>query len=79
MPNGFLLSTITRIHVNEYRRPCISIASTDIELLLYVQSLIGGIIINKKNYSPDKYKDSFTLMIKKKSEVFQTLIEISHF
>ena len=62
--------TLTRMHVNEHRRPCITIASTDKELLLYVQSLIGGTIINKKNYNPDKHKDSYTLNVTKKKEVF---------
>jgi hypothetical protein len=71
--------TLTRMHINEHRRPCITIASTDIELLLYVQSLVGGTISNKKNYNPEKYKDSFTLNIKKKKEVFPTLQEVLPF
>ena len=32
--------------------------------------LIGGTIINKKNYNPDKHKDSYTLNVNKKKEVF---------
>ncbi|MGE6257475.1 LAGLIDADG family homing endonuclease [Heyndrickxia sporothermodurans] len=40
--------TLTKMHENEHRRPCITIASTDIELLIYIQSLTGGIINNKK-------------------------------
>lgn len=56
--------TLTRIHRNEFRRPCITISSTDKELLLYVQSLTNGDIINKKNYNPSKHKDSYTLSIK---------------
>lgn len=50
--------SLTRMHENEHRRPCISIASTDIELLGYIQSLSGGVINNKKNYKPDKHRDS---------------------
>ncbi|MEQ2528863.1 LAGLIDADG family homing endonuclease [Bacillaceae bacterium CLA-AA-H227] len=65
--------TLTRIHKNEHRRPCITIASTDKELLDYVSSLTGGIILNKKNYNPKKHKDSYTLTIKKKDKVLEIL------
>jgi len=40
--------TLTRMHENEHRRPCITISSTDKELLIYLQSLTGGTINNKK-------------------------------
>nr|WP_309100184.1 LAGLIDADG family homing endonuclease [Fredinandcohnia onubensis] len=33
--------SLTRMHEKEHRRPCISIASTDIELLIYIQKLTG--------------------------------------
>ncbi|MBM7661507.1 hypothetical protein JOC85_002310 [Bacillus mesophilus] len=65
--------TLTRMHKDEYRRPCISIASTDEELLEFIQCIIGGTITNKKNYKPDIHKDSFTLTLKSKKDVFQTL------
>lgn len=65
--------TLTRMHTKEHRRPCISIASTDIELLVYVQELTGGRINSKRNYNPDKHKDSFTLTVLKKDEVFSSL------
>jgi len=68
--------TLTRIHKNEHRRPCITIASTDIELLNYIKSLTGGIISNKKNYNPEKHKDSFTLNIKKKEKVIDILVQV---
>ncbi|MGJ7920192.1 LAGLIDADG family homing endonuclease [Neobacillus sp. LXY-4] len=71
--------TLTRMHGQEFRRPCISIASTDLELLLYIQSLTGGVINNKKNYNPEKHKNSFTLYIKKKKDVIDTLQHISPF
>jgi hypothetical protein len=61
--------TLTRMHGNEHRRPCISIASTDRELLVYLRQLSGGSINNKKNYKPDRHKDSYTLIIKRKKEV----------
>ncbi|KYD08107.1 MULTISPECIES: LAGLIDADG family homing endonuclease [Heyndrickxia] len=71
--------TLTRMHEKENRRPCITIASTDKELLIYIQSITGGTINNKKNYHPDKYKDSYTLYIKKKSDVFYTLQNVLPF
>jgi hypothetical protein len=70
---------LSRMHGKEFRRPCISIASTDKELLIYLQSLTGGLINNKKNYNPDKHKDSYTLTIKKKEDVFKTLKYITPF
>lgn len=68
--------TLTRIHKNEHRRPCITIASTDKELLIYTKSLTGGIISNKKNYNPEKHKNSFTLNIKKKEKVIDILTHV---
>ncbi|PWW29577.1 hypothetical protein DFO73_104217 [Cytobacillus oceanisediminis] len=56
--------TLSRLHASEHRRPCITIASTDIELLIYIQSLTGGTLINKKNYKPGLHKNSFSLNIK---------------
>ncbi|MEO2073792.1 MAG: LAGLIDADG family homing endonuclease [Bacillus sp. (in: firmicutes)] len=69
--------TLTRMHEKEHRRPCITIASTDKELLSYVHTLTGGTINNKKNYNPEKHKDSYTLIIKKKELVLSTLRQIS--
>ncbi|WP_264371407.1 hypothetical protein [Virgibacillus necropolis] len=64
------------MHSKEHRRPCISISSNDKEMLIYIQSLTGGSIYNKKNYNPTKFQNSYKLYIKKKEEVFQTLKEI---
>ncbi|MCG5103939.1 LAGLIDADG family homing endonuclease [Oceanobacillus alkalisoli] len=59
--------TLTRLHNNENRKPCISVSSTDKELLVYLQKVIdGGAINNKKNYKPDKHKNSYTLYFKKR-------------
>ncbi len=69
--------TLTKIHENEHRRPCITIASTDKELLIYVQTVIGGSITNKKNYKPELHKESYTLNIKKKETVLSVLKQIS--
>lgn len=71
--------SLTRMHENEHRRPCISIASTDKELLLYIQELTGGNVNSKKNYNPSKHQDSYTLSIKKKGDVFYTLLNIKPF
>lgn len=67
---------LTRMHKKEHLRPTITIPSTDKELLVYLQTLIGGIINNKKNYSPDKHKNSYTLSIKKKESVIAVLKDI---
>jgi intein-encoded DNA endonuclease-like protein len=69
--------SLTRMHPNEHRRPCITIASTDRELLIYLQTLTGGTINNKKNYDPVRHKDSYTLNIKKKEDVLSILKQIS--
>ncbi|MQR94992.1 LAGLIDADG family homing endonuclease [Fictibacillus phosphorivorans] len=70
---------LTRMHKKEFRRPCISIASTDLELLQYVHSLTGGIVIGKKNYQPIIHRKSFTLTIKNKNTVFSILNQIAPF
>lgn len=69
--------TLTRLHENEHRRPCITISSTDKELLIYIHSLTGGAINNKKNYNPDRHKNSFTLSIKKKESVLLILKHVA--
>lgn len=52
---------LTRFHKNQYPSPCISIASTDLELLEWVKLKIGnGKITSKKNYNKIRHKDSFT-------------------
>ncbi|WP_404329822.1 LAGLIDADG family homing endonuclease [Mesobacillus maritimus] len=71
--------TLTRMHRNEHRRPCITIASTDKELLLFVQTLSGGIIADKRNYKPKIHKNSFKLNIKKKESVLIVLQAISKY
>lgn len=69
--------TLTRMHQREHRRPCITISSSDKELLLYIRTLTGGAISNKKNYKPGFHKDSYTLSIKNKQSVLMILKEIS--
>jgi hypothetical protein len=69
--------TLTKMHRTEHRRPIISIASTEIELLQYIQKLIGGYISSKKNYNPSLHKNSYVLTIKNKRDIFTILICIS--
>jgi hypothetical protein len=71
--------SLTRNHSTEMRRPCVSISSNDKELLLYIKSLVGGNIHNKKNYKPEKHQDSFTLTIKNKTLVLNLLHHIKPF
>ncbi|MFD1358820.1 LAGLIDADG family homing endonuclease [Fictibacillus halophilus] len=68
--------TLTRMHSKEFRRPCISIASTDLELLSYINSIVISRINYKKNYYPDNHKNSYTLTIKKKETVMFVLSKI---
>lgn len=55
---------LTRFHRNEYHSPCVSIASTDLELLEWVKSTVkSGKITSKKNYNKERHKDSYTYTI----------------
>ncbi|WP_332629986.1 LAGLIDADG family homing endonuclease [Halalkalibacter flavus] len=65
--------TLTKMHRSENRRPIISIASTDRELLVYIQQLVGGDITSKRNYKPSLHKNSFVLTIKNKRDIFTVL------
>ncbi|VEF47028.1 Uncharacterised protein [Bacillus freudenreichii] len=69
--------TLTRMHKSEHRRPCITISSTDKELLIYIQTLTGGSLNNKKNYNPTRHKNSYTLNIKTKETVLKILRLVS--
>lgn len=55
---------LSRFHKNQYPSPCISISSTDMELLEWILRVTQmGRIINKKNYNKDKHLDSFTYRV----------------
>jgi hypothetical protein len=69
--------TLTRMHEKEHRRPCITVASTDKELLTYLKTITEGTINNKKNYNPDRHKDSYTLNIRNKNTVLYLLNRIT--
>lgn len=52
---------LSKFHKNQYPSPCVSVASTDVELLLWLKDTIGkGKIIKKKNYNLEKHKNSYT-------------------
>lgn len=55
---------LTRFHKNQYHSPCVPVASTDLELLEWIQLKIGpGKITSNKNYNKPRHKDSFTYNI----------------
>lgn len=57
--------SLVKFHKNQLPSPLISIPSSDLELLEWIKNITGyGTIIRKKNYNPDKHKDSYTLNIK---------------
>lgn len=55
---------LSKYHKSEYPSPCISISSTDLELLEWVKTKIRtGRINKKKNYNIEKHKTSYTYAI----------------
>ena len=55
---------LTKFHKNEYPSPCVSISSTDMELLKWVKNTTKiGRIINKKNYNKEKHLNSYVYRI----------------
>lgn len=55
---------LTRFHKNQYHSPCVSISSTDLELLEWVKNTVkAGKINTKKNYNEEKHKNSYTYTI----------------
>lgn len=56
---------LIKFHNNQFPSPCVSIASTTLELLIWIKNKINaGIIIKKKNYNKSKHKDSYTYYLK---------------
>lgn len=56
---------LQRFHSNEYPSPCVSIASTTLELLTWIKETVGyGIIKQKKNYNLEKHKDCYSYVVK---------------
>lgn len=56
---------LQKFHSNQYPSPCVSFASTSIELMNWAKKTIGsGIIISKKNYNPHLHKDCYSYVLK---------------
>lgn len=56
---------LTRFHKNQHPSPCISIASTSLELLNWIKDKTGyGNIKSKKNYNTLKHQDSYVYTVK---------------
>lgn len=52
-------------HKNQLPSPCVSVASTSMELLIYLKQIIScGIIVKKKNYNMEKHHDSYTFYVR---------------
>ena len=61
---------LQRIHKNEFPSPCISIASTTLELLEWVKDTVGkGRIISKKNYNIEKHKDCYSYVLRRNDAI----------
>lgn len=56
---------LIKFHNNQFPSPCVSISSTTLELLEWIKSKTGmGHIIHKKNYNSEKYKESYSYVLK---------------
>lgn len=56
---------LIRAHPKEFPSPCISIASTTMELLRWVKDTVGsGTITHKKNYNPEVHKECYSYVLK---------------
>jgi hypothetical protein len=56
---------LQKFHNNEYPSPCVSIASTTLELLNWIKSVVGkGVIKRKKNYNVTEHKDCYSYVLK---------------
>ncbi|NFT05802.1 hypothetical protein FDF26_01680 [Clostridium botulinum] len=56
---------LQKFHSNEHPSPCISIASTTLELLTWIKIVVGnGIIKKKKNYNIEKHSDCYSYILK---------------
>lgn len=55
---------LIKFHKNQYPAPCVSISSTDMELLEWIKNTSKmGKIIKKKNYNKEKHLDSYTYKV----------------
>lgn len=56
---------LTKFHSNEFHSPCVSIASTTLELLQWIKDKTNtGVIKRKKNYDTERHRDCFSYILK---------------
>lgn len=61
---------LQKFHKNQYPSPCVSIASTTLELLDWIKIVVGeGCIIKKKNYIPSRHQDCYSYVLKYNSAI----------
>ncbi|MBS4803933.1 MAG: LAGLIDADG family homing endonuclease [Clostridium sp.] len=67
---------LQKIHKNEHPAPCISIASTTLELLEWIKKVVGkGTITKKKNYNLEIHKDCYSYFLRR-NDAISLLIDI---
>ncbi|MDU5110906.1 MAG: hypothetical protein E6248_10695 [Clostridium sp.] len=67
---------LQKVHNNEHPAPCISIASTTLELLEWIKTIVGkGNITKKKNYNLEIHKDCYSYVLRR-NDAISLLIDI---
>ena len=62
---------LQKFHSNEFPAPCVSIASTSLELLHWIKKTTKkGIIISKKNYNPDIHKNCYSYVLRRNDAIY---------
>lgn len=62
---------LIKFHNNQFPSPCVSVASTSIELLNWIKSKTNmRKIISKKNYNLEKHKNSYTYVAKYNDAIY---------
>lgn len=62
---------LQRFHTNEFPAPCVSIASTSLELLKWIKETTEkGTIISKKNYNPEVHKDCYSYVLRRNDAIY---------
>ena len=62
---------LQKFHSNEFPAPCVSIASTSLELLKWIKETIKkGTIITKKNYNPEVHKDCYSYVLRRNDAIY---------
>lgn len=61
---------LQRLHKNEFPSPCVSVASTSLELLTWIKKTIEkGMIISKRNYNPEIHKDCYSYILRRNDAI----------